>query len=357
MYACHSCIYPSVIYIVHQLFMLKNSACASVYCIWCYRILSPPQIPCPETEEQDDMSRSDSELQTTAPLNYAETKKPDAQVKPAPSHVSKRKREQTASVDDALFKLVYRAGFGDPTVMPAGRPGVTIEPETPHIIQPVDCGGDWVSARRVIPTVQRRGIHDHHEIPRYCSPPTTASPSCDRPTCHDAASSTGPCVMAYAHPYDHPYGQPWLDTGAYLSTATPGPSDPAVTSGSGTDYAAAPPTSNTPRSLCYRIAIPEFIGAEWYAVLSHAIAYDMYSNLWIEQFHHRRSGGTEFSDPAEWSAVGRVMDCSLYYSLCIHVFQICVDVWSEWKICLLIQLWYINWNYEPVLFILHSITL
>ena len=55
------------------------------------------------------MPRSDSELQTTAPFNYAETKKPDAQVKPAPSHVSKRKREQTASVDDALFKLVEQA--------------------------------------------------------------------------------------------------------------------------------------------------------------------------------------------------------------------------------------------------------
>ena len=56
---------------------------------------------------------------------------------------------------------VGRAGFGNIAVMPAGRPGVAIQLETPHDIQPVDCGGDLLFRRflgEVFTTIMR--YHD-----------------------------------------------------------------------------------------------------------------------------------------------------------------------------------------------------
>ena len=85
------------------------------------------------------MPRSDSELQITAPFNYAETKKPDGQVR---TITCLQAEARTNNLGRRCPFQAGRAGFGDPTVMPAGRPGVTIQPETPHGIQPVDCGGD-----------------------------------------------------------------------------------------------------------------------------------------------------------------------------------------------------------------------
>ena len=170
-----------------------------------------------------------------------------------------------------------------------------------------------MSARRVILTVPRRGIHDNHEIPRYRSPPTTASPSCDRTTCHDAA-------------YEHPMSYPVLSrpVSAPLPTPVPWYMPTHMTTHTGNhDWTQAQTfqqqhqaqvTQQLPQGVAPIIqqhrqpqtphdpsttGLPSLNVSGLSGVQFSPMPSQTTCRVTSESIHHRRSGGTEFSDPAE----------------------------------------------------------